>query len=693
MQKFADGVVKHKKLVAIIALLLLIPSAFGYLNTRVNYDLLTYLPEDMETVQGQEILLDDFGKGSFALITFEGMEDKDIVEMKKQFEELEYIDSVIWYDTAADISIPREMLPDDIYDVFNSEDATLMAAFMNVTISSDEAIQTITDMRKIANDHVYVASLSAFVTDLKAIGDHETPLYAAIATLLACIVMSLFLDSFLIPWLFILSIGIAIIINLGSNIVFGEISYITQAICAVLQLGVTMDYSIFLWNSFKEHKVYIEDDNEAMSQAIQKTLLSISASSVTTIAGFISLCFMGFTLGLDLGIVMAKGVIFGVITAVTVLPSFLLICMKGIRKTKHRPLMFKTEKPAEFILKHRRIIAVLYVVILVPALFGYLNTEKYYDLDQSIPKDTPCTVANEKLQEDFGMYQTHMLLCDADLPAKEVRKMTDEISDVKGINAVLAQSSLLGTAVPSDMLPGELTGTFSANGRQLIIITSAYRVATDEINRQIDEINAILDKYDKDGILIGESACTQSLIDITNHDFTVVTAISVLAVLVIIAISLMSGILPILLVAVIELAIFINLGIPFFTGSVVAFIMPICVSTIQLGSTVDYAILMTTRYKRERMGGFDRYEAVKTALATSMPSIIVSALGFFAATIGVAIISDIDLVGSMCGFMARGALISMTLVILVLPSFLYMFDGIICRTTRGMRLLAGKKVA
>lgn len=690
MKVFAEKVVKHKKLIAILGLVLLIPCIFGYLNTRINYDMLTYLPDDIQTVQGQKILLDDFNKGSFALLIFEDMDDKDVSAAREKIEDLEYVDSALWYDSIADITVPKEILPDDIYDEFNNGDCTLMAVFLSTTISSDEAMDTIRDIRQIAGKQCFVSSMSAYITDLKDLAEAEEPIYVALAVLLACIVFAVFMDSFLLPVIFLASIGIAIVVNLGTNIFMGEISYVTKAISAVLQLGVTMDYSIFLWHSYCEHKDKTPDHNAAMAEAIRATIASVSASSVTTIAGFIALCFMSFTLGADLGIVMAKGVVLGVIASVTVLPSFILICDKAIDKTTHKPVNLRTDRIAGFVLKHRRAMAVMFIIVMIPALYGYLNADQYYDLDQSIPQDMDCVVANTKLNDTFGMDSTHMLLCDSDMDIKDSKEMLDRIEDVDGVKLVIGRDTLLGRLIPKDIIPDDVSSLLSEGGRQLVIITSEYRVATDEVNAQINEINKIVDDYDKDAMLIGEAPCTKDMIKITSHDFKVVSFISILAVLVIIAIALGSAALPFILVAVIEFAVFINLGIPFYTGNLLAFIAPICVSTIQLGATVDYAILMTNRYKVERIGGCGRERAVEIALKTSMPSIMISALGFFAATIGVGIYSDVDIIGSMCGLMARGAIISMAAVILILPSFLMIFDKVICRTTKGMRGLVKK---
>lgn len=692
MKAFAQRVVKHKIPIAVISLLLIIPCIFGYANTRINYDMLAYLPDDIQTMQGQQILLDDFNKGSFALLIFEDMNDKDVSEAGEKIRELECVDSALWYDSIADITVPKEILPDELYDEFNNDNCTLMAVFLSTTISSDEAMDTIKDIRHIAGKQCFVSSMSAYITDLRDLAESEEPIYVTLAVLLACIVFAVFMDSFLLPVIFLASIGIAIMVNMGTNIFMGEISYITKAISAVLQLGVTMDYSIFLWHSYCEHKEMVTDRNDAMAQAIRATIASVSASSVTTIAGFAALCFMSFTLGVDLGIVMAKGVILGVISSVTVLPSFILICDKAIDKTTHKRINLSMDKVADFVLKNRKPMAVVFVILMIPAVYGYVNAGQYYDLDRSIPQDMDCVTANAKLNDTFDMDSTHMLLCDSEIDTKESKEMLSRIEDVEGVKLVLGRDSLLGSLIPKEILPDDISSLLSQGGRQLIIITSEYRVATDEVSKQINAINGIVDDYDEDAMLIGEAPCTEDMIRITSYDFKVVSAISIIAVLVIIGIALGSTTLPFILVAVIELAVFINLGIPFYTGNLLAFIAPVCVSTIQLGATVDYAILMTNRYKVERINNTAKDKAVETALKTSMPSIMVSALGFFAATIGVAIYSDVDIIGSMCGLMARGAVISMAVVILILPAFLMIFDKIICKTTKGMSKLTAKEV-
>ena len=684
MLTFAKAVVRRRRIIIIIALLLLVPSVFGFITTRVNYDVLTYLPDSIETIRGQDILLDEFGKGGFAMIMVDGMEYKDVAEFKAKVEEVPHVDNVIWYDTVLDLSVPVSMVPEDIYEKFNSGDTTLMAVFFDKPTSDDDTLDAIVKIREIGGKQAFISGMSCFVEDLKELILTEEPIYVAVAVILAMIVLGIFMDSFAIPLIFIAGIGMAIIFNMGSNIFMGEISFITQAIAAVLQLAVTTDYSIFLWHSYTEHRRELGmDRDEAMANAIAKTLVSISSSSLTTIAGFLALCFMTFRLGMDMGIVLAKGVLIGVICSVTLLPAMLLALEKFILKLKHKPVVPKFDRLSAAVVKRPLIFAGIFLILLAPAFYGYRNTDVYYKLDESIPQDLPFAVANEKLADDFNMNCTHMLLIDADTPQKDVRDMMQEIDQVDGVGYTLSLEGTLGPTFPDSMVPGSLKGELASDNYELAIINSEYAVASDEVNHQIDEINAIVEKYDSGGMLIGEGPCTKDLIDITDHDFKVVTALSIAAIFLIILIALQSISLPIILVASIELGIFINLGIPYYTGTVLAFITSIIISTVQLGSTVDYAILMTTRYKRERFAGRGKKEAIQIAHSTSMPSVLVSALSFFAATIGVGIYSDIDLIGSLCLLMGRGAIISLLVVMFIVPSFFVLFDGIICRTSRG----------
>ncbi|MBD5157353.1 MAG: MMPL family transporter [Butyrivibrio sp.] len=687
MIKFGKWIVKHKVLIVVIGVLLLIPSLIGMINTRINYDMLTYLPEDIETVKGQNILLEDFGKGAFSLIVAEGMESREIDDLTERLEQVGHIDTVIWYNSLADISVPMEFLPDKYYDAFNSGDATLLAVFFDTSTSSDDTIQAIKDVRKVCDERCFVTGMSALVTDLKDLCENEEVIYVGIAVGCCLIVMMLLLDSFVVPFLFLASIGMTILYNLGTNVFLGEISYITKALAAVLQLAVTMDYSIFLWHSYSEQKVRYDGDKErAMAHAIKATFTSVIGSSITTVAGFIALCFMSFTLGRDLGIVMAKGVILGVLGCLTILPSLILILDKLLEKTRHKALIPNMDKAANAIVKLPAVFIVIFVIVLVPAFYGYQRTGVYYDMASTLPEDIEYVVSTAKLDEKFDMTNVHMALVDSDMKARDASAMMKDMEKVDGVNFALGFNSLVGSAIPEEIIPDKLVSTLKSGNYQLILISSEYKTATDEVNAQIDKLNEIIGRYDEAGMLIGEAPCTKDLITITDHDFSVVSIISIAAIFVIILAVLKSVSLPIILVSVIEFAIFINLGIPYYTGTTLPFIAPICISTIQLGSTVDYAILMTTRYKRERSLGADKKASVRTALSASIPSITVSALGFFAATFGVAVYSEIDIISSMCILMARGAIISMFSVILVLPSFLTVFDKIICHSSMGFNI-------
>ncbi|MDY5576085.1 MAG: efflux RND transporter permease subunit [Lachnospiraceae bacterium] len=684
MVKFGEKIVKHRMAIFVIALLLLIPSAFGYFNTRVNYDILSYLPGDIETMKGQDILTEEFGTGGFSMFVVEGMENKDIVKLKADIEDVDHVSKVIWYDSLADISIPMSVLPDELKNSFNTEDSTLMAIIFDDTTSSDHTMEAIKEIKSIAGKQCFLSGMSAIVTDTKDLSEKETPIYVCIAVILSVCVLSVTMDSFLIPVFFLLSIGIAIVYNLGSNIIFGEISYITKALTAVLQLGVTMDYSIFLWHSYKEQQQVFKGDKEkAMANAIASTITSVVGSSITTVAGFIALCFMSFTLGLDLGLVMAKGVVFGVICCVTVLPSMILLFDKAIEKTSHKNILPKFDKFSDFVCKYHLIFVIIFAVALLPAYYCNSKTPVYYNLDETLPKDLDSVVANAKLKEKYDMNSTHMILVDADLSSVQVAKMCDEIDDLDGIKAVLGIDAITGGTIPSDILPASLTETLKNENWQMIMVMSEYKTASDEVNKQCDQISKIIKNYDKSSMLVGEAPCTKDLIEITDKDFKTVSAVSIGIIFIIIAVIFKSVSLPLILVSVIEFAIFINMGIPFLTGTKVPFIASIVIGTIQLGSTVDYAILMTTRYRKERHEGRDKREAVTTAHKSSVQSIIVSALSFFAATFGVGMYSEIDMISSLCTLMARGAIISMIVVLLVLPSMLILFDKVICHTSAG----------
>ena len=686
--RLSKAVVKNRVLILIVALLLLIPSVLGMANTRINYDMLDYLPEDMDTVIGQNELLADFGKGAFSLIVVEDMPAKDVAALRKRIEAVEHVDSAVWYDSLTDLSVPMEILPEKIYNEFNNGNATMLAVFFDSSTSADVTMDAIREIRAIAGRQCFVTGMSALVTDLKDLCEQEEPIYVALAVACACLAMMLLLDSWLAPLIFLASIGICIVINLGSNYFLGEISYITKALSAVLQLAVTMDYSIFLWNSYNEQRTHIEDKNEAMAKAIHETFVSVLGSSITTIAGFIALCFMSFTMGRDLGIVMAKGVLLGVIGCVTVLPSLILLFDRPLQRTRHKALIRNANGFARKITKAFPVFLAVFVALAIPAYMGYAKTneEVYYDMGQCLPQDIDYVIAHSKLSEDFDIASTHMLLVDANLPSRDVRNMKREMEQVDGVKYVLSLESVVGSRVPEEVLPDSVRSILKSDRWELLLINSEYKVASDAVNDQIDSLNAILKKYDPSGMLIGEAPCTKDMIETTGHDFQVVNLFSIIAIFVIILLVEKSLSLPVILIAVIELAIFINLGLPHYLGQSLPFIAPICISTIQLGATVDYAILMTTRYKAERVSGKSKYEAVSTALATSVPSIIVSGMGLFAATFGVAVYSNIDIVSSMCMLMARGALISVVCVILMLPAFLMLLDGVVRHTTLNMKV-------
>lgn len=685
--RFSKAVVKHRILILIVVLVLMIPSVLGMAGTRINYDMLDYLPEDMETVIGQNELLEDFGKGAFSFIIVEDMPAKDVAALKEKIEQVDHVETVLWYDSIADLSIPMELLPDKIYNEFNTENATMMAVFFDTSTSSDITMDAIREIRQIAGKQCFVSGMSALVTDLKDLCEKEEPIYVGIAVLLACVAMLVFLDSWLVPFVFLASIGMMILLNLGTNYFMGEISYITKALSAVLQLAVTMDYSIFLWHSYNEQRTRCDDNKTAMAVAIKETLASVVGSSITTVAGFIALCFMSFTMGRDLGIVMAKGVLLGVLGCVTVLPALILVFDKPLQKTKHKSLIPNIGGFAKGVVRIFPVFIVIFALLISPAYYGYskTNDEVYYDMGQCLPEDMEYVIANSKLSEDFDIASTHMLLVDANLSPKSVRNMMSEMEQVDGVKYVLGLESVIGSRIPEEILPESITSILKNDKWELLLINSEYKVASDAVNDQISDLNTILKKYDESGMLIGEAPCMKDMIETTSHDFQVVNAISILAIFIIIALVEKSLSLPFILISVIEVAIFINLGLPHYLGQSLPFIAPICISTIQLGATVDYAILMTTRYKAERIRGNGKKDAVWTALSTSIPSIIVSGMGLFAATFGVAVYSDIDIIGSMCMLMARGAVVSMLAVIFILPALLLLCDKIICATTWGMK--------
>lgn len=697
MKKFGKLIVKLRIPILILSVLLLIPAAIGYFNTKVNYDILYYLPGDIDTMKGQDILLDDFGKGAYAMVVVDGMNKKNVSELVKKVEKVDHVASVISYNGIVGDGVPAEILPDKFRSYFENDDsgATLFAIFFDDTTSSTETMDAIEELRDVTDKQCYIAGMSAVVTDTKSMSEKETPIYVLVAVLLVCVVLAIFMDSFLVPVLFMVSIGMAIVYNLGTNIFLGEVSYITKALAAVLQLGVTLDYSIFLWHSYKEEKEKNPGEHkEAMAVAIGNTLTSVVGSSITTVAGFIALCFMSFTLGLDLGIVMAKGVIFGVIGCVTILPSLILTFDKALEKTMHKEIMPNFDKPARWIVKHSWLFLIVFLGLLYPAIYGYNHTKVYYDLSDTLPDKLNCSQANKLLAENFDKTNSiYMILADTNLSKDDSIAMIDEIKKLDGISTAMSLDSVVGAELPTEMLPDSLVSELKGNEYQIMMISTNYAIASDEINDQIDKVDEIAKKYDAKSMVIGEAPCTKDLITITDKDFKTVSIVSIAAIFVIIFVVLKSISLPVILVAAIEFAIFVNMGIPYFTGTSIPFISSVVIGTIQLGATVDYAILMTTRYKRERAAGESKKEAISIALGTSIPSIIVSALGFFAATFGVGMIASVDMISSLCILMARGAIISMLVVIFILPSLFVLFDKLIINTSIGFKSKKNKKEA
>ena len=687
MEKLGRGIVKARIPILVISILLLIPAALGYINTRVNYDILYYLPKEIDTMQGQDILLDEFQKGAYAIDVVDGMHGRELTKLEDKIENVDHVAKLISYNSIVGGDIPLEMIPEKLRSQFynSDKDSTMLAIFFDDTTSSDGTMNAIKEIRKVTDGQCFISGMSAVVTDTKTLSEKETPIYVLIAVILACIVLALFMDSFLVPVFFMLSIGIAIVYNLGSNYFMGEVSYITKALAAVLQLGVTLDYSIFLWHSYKEMKEeYGDDHKEAMAHAIASTITSVVGSSITTVAGFIALCFMSFTLGMDLGVVMAKGVVFGVICCVTVLPALILTFDKALEKTMHREILpARFDKLAGFIVNHAWIFIVIFVALLGPAIYGYQHTNVYYDLADTLPANLDCSIANKKLEENFDVNSIYMILADSELNSKDANKMMTEIKDLDGVTFALGLDSAIGNEIPKELIPESLKSELVSDKHQIMMVGSDYKVASDEINNQITTIQDIAKKYDSTSMVIGEAPCTKDLITITDTDFKRVSAVSIGAIVVIILLVFKSISLPVVLVAAIEFAIFINMGLPYYLGTTIPFIASVVIGTIQLGATVDYAILMTTRYKRERFAGATKKEAITTALSTSIPSIIVSALGFFAATFGVGLISSVDMIGSLCSLMARGAIVSMIVVIFVLPSLFVLLDKIIIHTSMG----------
>lgn len=688
MEKLGKVIVKLRIPILILSFLLLIPSAIGYFNTRVNYDILYYLPNEIETMQGQDILMDDFNKGAYAMVVVQNMDTKSTDRLIKKVENVDHVAQVISYTGIVGEDVPSEIVPSKFRKYFenDSTDTTLFAIFFDNTTSSDDTMNAITQIREKTEGQAFISGMSAVVTDTKNLSEKETPLYVLIAVVLVCIVLAIFMDSFLVPVFFMISIGMAIVYNLGSNILLGEVSYITKALAAVLQLGVTLDYSIFLWHSYKEMKeIYPDDHKEAMAVAIGNTLTSVVGSSITTVAGFIALCFMSFTLGLDLGIVMAKGVVFGVIGCVTILPSLILTFDRALEKTMHREIMPNFDKLATFIVNHSWIFVIIFVVLLGPAIYGQNHTSVYYDLSDTLPDDLACSQANKKLEENFDMNSIYMILADSSMSTDTANEMLDKLGDVDGVQFALGLDTALKSGIPQEFLPAKTVSELKGEDYQIMMIATDYKIASDEINNQISKVNDIVKSYDSKAMVVGEAPCTKDLITITDKDFKTVSAVSIVAIFVIILFVLKSISLPIILVSAIEFAIFVNMGIPYFTHTQIPFIASVVIGTIQLGATVDYAILMTTRYKKERSQGYAKKEAIQIALSTSIPSIIVSALGFFAATFGVGCIASVDMIGSLCTLMARGAIISMFVVIFILPSLFVLCDKLIINTSIGFK--------
>lgn len=685
MKKISSLIVKKRMMILIISLVLLIPSVFGYISTKINYDLLTYLPKEIDTMKGQDILKEDFGTGAFSMLVSENMKPKEVSALKEKIQDVPHVKDVIWYDSLLDTSVPMEMLPKDLYEAFNHGDATLLMILYDDTSSAEGTMDAVREIRKIADERVFLSGMTAVLVDTQALSEAEAPLYVLLAVVLCAITLMLAMDSWLVPFVFLASIGIAIVYNLGSNLFLGQISYVTKALAAVLQLGVTMDYSIFLWHSYEKY-AETEDKEKAMAHAIEDTMSSVIGSSVTTIAGFIALCFMSFTLGLDLGIVMAKGVLLGVVCCLTVLPAMILVFDKPLRKTKHKALLPDLKGIATFSIGHEKIVLILCALLLIPVVHGYRNTPVYYNLDSSLPRELASIQANEKLKEEFNMNSTHMLLMDAGVEEKKVMEMADEMKKEDGVKFVLGLNTVKGPLIPEEFVPEKLKDALISDNYQLLLIGSEYEVASEAVNNQVAKLTEIAKAYDPESMLIGEAPCTKDLIEITDHDFNTVSTVSIGVIFLIIAIVFRSVSLPALLVAVIEFGIMINMGIPAYTGSKIPFIASIVIGTIQLGSTVDYAILITTKYRRSRTAGVPVRKAVTDAVNESAKSVMVSALAFFASTFGVGMYSNIDMISSLCTLMSRGALISMLCVLLVLPAVLVAFDGIITKTTLAQKV-------
>ena len=691
MIQFAKKLVHHRKFIVFLAFILLIPSTIGIVKTRINYDILSYLPDSLETVKGQDIMVDQFGAGAYSMIIVEDMNLHDVQKLKQKLEKVDHVDKIIWYDDIADLSVPKEMLPEKVRKVFFNKNATMMIAMFKETTSSDNTMEAVTQMRKIVGKQCFISGMSGVVTDIKNLVMQEIPIYVTIAAVLSLIVLFATMESFAVAFLFLLSIGMAILYNLGTNIFLSDVSYLTMALTAILQLGVTMDYSIFLQHTYERNKIRFEGDKErAMAHAISNTFTSVTSSSVTTIAGFAALCFMTFKLGMDLGLVMAKGVIIGVLCCVTILPAMILIFDKPIEKTKHKPLIKSMDKVSAFITKHYKVWIVAFLILLIPAIYGNNHTKIYYNIAQSLPQSLPSNVANSELKDDFDMSTMHIVMVDKDMDAKEKKAMMSEIDDVKGVKWTLGLNSIVGSSIPESMIPDDVKSMLQGKDTELMFVCTKYESATPQVNKQIKQIDKIVKSYDKSGMVIGEAPLMKDLQDVTDIDLTRVNVISIAAIFIIILLIFKSISLPIILVSVIEFAITINMAIPFYQGKSLPFVASIVIGAIQLGATVDYAILMTTRYQKERMKGKSKKESVAIAHRISMPSIITSGLSFFAATFGVTCYTQVDMIGSICELLSRGAIISVIVVLTVLPAMFLIFDPVICRTTAGYRVKKDK---
>lgn len=680
MDRFGKAIVKFRVVILVVALALLIPAAIGYFNTGVNYDLLFYLPKNIDTMKGQDILMDDFGSGAFGIVMVDGLKDNKISDLKKRIEKVDAVEKVLWYDSVADLKIPKSMIPKKVYNTFNNDDSTIMMVIFNDTSSAERTMKSITNIRKITKNQCKVTGITAIVEDTKELSEHETPIYVGIAIIISIIILSLLMDSWVIPFVFLASIGMAIVYNLGSNIFFGQISYVTKALAAVLQLAVTMDYSIFLWHSYEENLDKTPDDRHgAMARAIRQTLTSILGSSITTVAGFIALCFMSFTLGLDLGVVMAKGVLIGVLACVTILPSIILVFDKIIEKTRHKQIMPDFKKIPNFISKHYIIFIVLFILFLIPGIYGYNHNTVYYDLSLSLPENLESVKTQKILNEEYKIGSPNIIILDNKASPKKINSMLHDLKKVKGVKTVLGMQSIVDSSIPDAFVPNKLKGELKSEDHQMVILLSEDKTGSDEANKMCDDAEKVIKKYDKGAMLVGEAACTRDLIKITDKDFKVVSFVSIFLVFLIILCVFKSVSVPVVLVALIESAIFINMGCAYFTNTTLPFVASIVIGTIQLGATVDYAILMTNRYKLERSLGKDKKLATKDALSATMKSVIVSALTFFGATFGVGVYSSIDMIASLCMLMARGAIISMICVVCVLPALFIVFDPLLVK--------------